>query len=154
MRLVGMEHGVQFEYAGSDVYEAKGFEGLEKHNDSVHKILSKKSAFGSNWLDTLYQRVDSRLALHEKVRTLIREQEIYKSKAVFLVEPILLITKDKHQQKFDVHLIGQYTDKPEKGLFCISKFTLRISPLKVRIKTCTGSGHLVFPENGVGSISH
>jgi hypothetical protein len=154
LRLIGQENGVRFEYAGADVYEAKGFEGLEKHNDSVFQYISKTSAFGSFWLDTLYLQVESRLSIHEKVRTIIREQETYKSKAVLLVEPILLISKDKNQQKFELQLIGQYINKPEQGFFCVSRLVVRLAPLKVRTKACSGRRHMVLPENGIDKITH
>jgi hypothetical protein len=152
IRMLGIQYGVTFEYAGSDIYDVKGYEGIERHNDSIQKLISKKSHYGIYWLDTLYQQLEVRLALHEKVRNTIVQHKVFMTNSTLLVEPILLITKEKKQKKFEIQLIGQYIDNAALGYHCLQKFTISLPSEKIRLQECSSSLPFLLPENGIERV--
>lgn len=112
LKTVGLEHKINFEFAGNDLIELKGIEFFVNYNDSISKVIAA-TKLGENWLNDIYSKTDQEEIRQNAVRDIVRKNKYFETTSAELFQAIILLKKGKGKKNdpdssgYKVYVVGQ-----------------------------------------------
>jgi hypothetical protein len=107
---------INVDYAGFDVIEQFGYEQLNRHNDSVSKVIATQTGIGEVWINSFFLMVRLEDERQDALRTQLVKilSEEINSLSAELVEPFFLFERHPRTLRYTCYLVGQKREGEDK----------------------------------------